>query len=203
MEYLLNEGHRPHSVYEFTTRLNIKEKEFYNHFGSFEAIDERIFQLFFENAITVLNKDKEYGNYQAKDKLVSFYFTFFEVLTANRSYVVKVLHEERNKLESLKKLRLLHDSFINYVSALKIESPDLKQETLERIKNRGMEELAWSQLLLTLKFWMNDSSPAFEKTDIFIEKSINTAFQLFKIEPIESIIDLGKFLLKETWRPRK
>ena len=44
---------------------------------------------------------------------------------------------------------------------------------------------------------MNDDSPAFEKTDAAIEKSVNTAFDVFDNTPLESIIDLGKFLWKE------
>jgi ubiquinone biosynthesis protein COQ9 len=50
---------------------------------------------------------------------------------------------------------------------------------------------------MILKFWMEDESPAFEKTDIFIEKSVKASFELMNITPIESLIDLGKFLYKE------
>ncbi len=48
-----------------------------------------------------------------------------------------------------------------------------------------------------MKFWMDDSSPALEKTDIYIEKSINTAFELMNVAPLDSLIDFGKFLFKE------
>jgi hypothetical protein len=44
---------------------------------------------------------------------------------------------------------------------------------------------------------MKDSSTSFEKTDVFIEKSIHASFDLIDTKPIKSIIDLGKFLLKE------
>ena len=48
-----------------------------------------------------------------------------------------------------------------------------------------------------MKFWIDDTSTAFEKTDIFIEKAINTSFDLIDIKPVKSLIDLGKFLVKE------
>jgi hypothetical protein len=51
--------------------------------------------------------------------------------------------------------------------------------------------------LITIKFWLDDTSAAFEKTDIFIEKAVNTSFDLVNIKPLESLIDLGKFLFKE------
>ena len=50
---------------------------------------------------------------------------------------------------------------------------------------------------MTLKFWLEDTSSSFEKTDIFIEKAVNTSFDLISVQPIKSIIDLGKFLFKE------
>jgi hypothetical protein len=48
-----------------------------------------------------------------------------------------------------------------------------------------------------MKFWLEDTSSSFEKTDIFIEKSVNTSFDLLDIKPLKSIIDFGKFLFKE------
>jgi hypothetical protein len=50
---------------------------------------------------------------------------------------------------------------------------------------------------LTLKFWLDDSSPSFEKTDIYIEKSVKVTFELMNIAPIDSLIDFGKFIFKE------
>ena len=58
-------------------------------------------------------------------------------------------------------------------------------------------EGAWVQFLFVLKFWLNDHSKGFEKTDILIEKSVNTAFDLIDTKPVESLFDLGKFLWKE------
>ena len=58
-------------------------------------------------------------------------------------------------------------------------------------------EGAWLQTLYLIKFWMNDNSPSFEKTDIAIEKSVHAIFDMFDTKPLESIIDFGKFLWKE------
>jgi ubiquinone biosynthesis protein COQ9 len=51
--------------------------------------------------------------------------------------------------------------------------------------------------MMTIKFWMEDSSAAFEKTDIFIEKSVNASFELMNVAPMNHLIDFGKFLFKE------
>jgi hypothetical protein len=47
--------------------------------------------MFTEKTIDLLHKNKEYEMYDMRSKMLSFYFTFFEILTANRSYVVMVL----------------------------------------------------------------------------------------------------------------
>jgi len=51
--------------------------------------------------------------------------------------------------------------------------------------------------MMTLKFWLDDSSAGFEKKDILIEKSVNTSFDILNIAPLKSVIDFGKFLFKE------
>jgi Tetracyclin repressor-like, C-terminal domain len=58
-------------------------------------------------------------------------------------------------------------------------------------------EGAWIQFLFILKFWIDDTSKSFEKTDIIIEKSVNTVVDLLDTKPLESLFDLGKFLWKE------
>ena len=132
-----------------------------------------------------------------KDKLLSLYYTFFENLTANRSYVVYALSESSNKLENLKKLKGLRSKFLDYIDELDIEVLQIKNKQLEQIKDSVVQETYWIQLMLTLKFWLDDTSTSFEKTDIFIEKSINASFDLINISPLKSVVDLGKFLIKE------
>lgn len=196
-EYVLRHGNYPKSVYAFAEELEIKESEFYKYFGAFESIEMYVFTSFFDNTISLLEKDDNYQSFQAKDKLLSFYYTFFEVLTANRSYVQATLGNQKDILKKLKVLSDFRHNFQQYINSLDIPSLDLKQENLEKIQERGMFEMAWNQLLITMKFWLDDTSASFEKTDIFIEKSINTSFELMNIEPIESLIDFGKFLIKE------
>lgn len=196
-KHVLIHGAHPKSVYAFTEEIGIKEAEFYKYFGAFEAIEKYVFTSFFENAILLLEKDENYQTFQSKDKLLSFYFTFFEVLAANRSYVQATIGSRKDMLKKLKVLSDLRHNYQQYINTLDIPSLDLKQASLEKIQERGMLEMAWSQLLITMKFWLDDTSASFEKTDIFIEKSINTSFELMNIEPLESLLDLGKFLVKE------
>ncbi|MDP5082495.1 MAG: TetR family transcriptional regulator C-terminal domain-containing protein [Winogradskyella sp.] len=197
MDYVLTHNEQPKSVYAFTKQNNFEENNFYVFFGSFNALEQSIFKVFFENTHAVLEKSEEYKTFDARNKLLSFYFTFFETLTANRSYVVHALQGHENSMKSLKVLSHLKKSFTTYIEGLGINLINVPQEQLEKIQNRGLKESAWFQLLVTLKFWLDDTSPSFEKTDIFIEKSVQASFDFIDVTPLKSIIDFGKFLYKE------
>lgn len=197
MDYVLEHDQNPKTVFTFAKINNFEEALFYKHFASFEAIEKGIFEAFFENSINVLNKSEDYKIFDARNKLLSFYYTFFENLTANRSYVKHVLDKHNGELKGLKVLSGLKQHFTAYINNLGIQMLDIKQEQLEKIQERALKESAWLQLLLTMKFWLDDTSSSFEKTDIFIEKSVNTTFDVLDIAPLKSVIDLGKFLFKE------
>tara|TARA_R110002050_G_scaffold74772_6_gene160293 strand:- start:60114 stop:60770 length:657 start_codon:yes stop_codon:yes gene_type:complete len=200
MDYVLERGENPKSVFAFSKMNHFEEAKFYELFASFEVIEKEIFETFFHNSINALNKSEDYETFDARNKLLSLYFTFFENLTANRSYVIYALGKHKNSLKGLKMLSRLKHHFINYIDLLDIEMLDIKQEQLEKVQQKALKESAWIQLLLTMKFWIDDTSPSFEKTDIFIEKSVNTSFDVLNIVPIKSVIDLGKFLFKEKFQ---
>ncbi|WP_204345704.1 TetR family transcriptional regulator C-terminal domain-containing protein [Psychroserpens algicola] len=197
MDYVLEHNTQPKTVYAFAKANHFEEQKFYEHFGSFEAIEKHIFYAFFHNTISILEKSEDYTNFDARNKLLSFYFTFFENLTANRSYVKHALERHKHSLKGLTLLSQLKQAFTNYIAQLEIELIDTKQEQIDKIQRRGLKETAWMQLLITMKFWMDDTSPGFEKTDIFIEKSVNTSFDVLNIAPLKSLIDFGKFIFKE------
>lgn len=197
MDYVLEHGTQPPSVFKFAKIHNFEEVMFYEHFGSFEGVEKQIFTSFFDHTYLVLQQSEEYQMYDARHKLLSFYFTFFENLTANRSYVQFALKPHKMKMASLSVLSSLRTNFKNYIATLDIEKLDLQEERLNKFQNHALQESAWIQLLLTLKFWLDDSSPSFEKTDIFIEKSVNTSFELLNITPLKSVLDFGKFIFKE------
>lgn len=197
MDYILEHNEQPKSVHAFAKQNNFNEAKFYDHFGSFDAVNKKIFKLFFNNTMMVLQKSDEYKNFDPRNKLLSFYFTFFENLTANRSYVVSAIDKSKANLKALKDLSGLKAAFEAYIDDLDIETIDLKEERLIKAQKTVIRNSAWIQLLMTMKFWLDDQSAGFEKTDIFIEKSVNTSFDLLNVQPIQSVIDLGKFIWKE------
>ncbi|KIA87652.1 TetR family transcriptional regulator C-terminal domain-containing protein [Flavobacterium sp. AED] len=197
MNYTLENNDKPKSVYNFTKLNNFSEAEFYNFFGTMESVEKEIFKMFLDKTVELLQKDQDYETYDMKSKILSFYFTFFELLSANRSYVTMSLKQHHNELKNLMLLSSLRSSFKNYVAGIISDEYRIKQEKFQNFQEKAIQETSWIQLLLTLKFWLEDSSTAFEKTDLYIEKSIKATFELMNITPLDSLIDFGKFIFKE------
>lgn len=197
MNYRLEKSDRPKSVYQFAKENGFDETLFYSFFGTLESVEKEIYKIFIEKTIDLIHKDPAYENYDMKNKMLSFYFTLFEMMSANRSYVLLTLKEHQNQLKNLMQLSSLRTEFKNYVSEIITDEVRTQFEKFQNIQEKAIKESAWIQFLMILKFWLEDESAAFEKTDIFIEKSVKAGFELMNITPIESVIDLGKFLFKE------
>jgi hypothetical protein len=197
MNYVLEYSEKPKSVFHFAKINGFTESEFYVFFGTLESIEKEIFNIFFDKTIELLLKDDNYENYDMKTKLLSFYFTFFELITANRSYVSMTLKQHQNQLKNLMILSEFRNKFKDYISEIITDDFRVKIEKLQQYQEKVLTESFWIQFLLTLKFWMEDTSPSFEKTDIYIEKSVKVSFELIDITPIDSLIDFGKFIFKE------
>ncbi len=197
MNYVLENDGYPKSVYKFCTNVNVKEEEFYTFFGSLESLDKAIWSAFFTTTIDVMNNNKEYGSFSNRNKFLTFFFTFFEMLTLNRSYVLFALKRYDMPFENLKQLKNLRDHIKGFASELIEEDNDEKLFKIAKSPVKLFSEGAWLQFLFLLKFWVDDESIGFEKTDVAIEKSVNTAFDLFDNTPLNNVIDFGKFLWKE------
>ncbi len=197
MNYLLEHNEKPKSVFQFAKMNNFAEAEFYQFFGNFESIEKQVYQQFLDKTIELINKDPNYADYDMKSKMLSFYFTLFELLSANRSYVLMSLSAHKNQLKNLMQFSEMRKGYKDFITEILTDDYRIKNEKVQELQEKAITEGSWIQLLMTLKFWMDDSSPNFEKTDIYIEKSVKATFELMNISPIESLLDFGKFLFKE------
>lgn len=197
MNAVLENGETPKSIFKFSKENGFSEAEFYAHFGSFEALRNEIWNQFYQKSIALMEKSKDVATYSSREKMLTFFFTFFEMLTANRSYVLFTLKEHSEPLKNLGQMKGLRKNIKGFAKDLiKADNETQNKKFLKR-NETIFSEGAWAQTLFLLKFWMDDNSAKFEKTDIAIEKSVNTIFDVFDNTPLERIFDFGKFLWKE------
>jgi hypothetical protein len=197
MDYVLEEEKTPGTVYKFCKENKIKEQEFYQFFGSFEGLEKGIWERFYEHVLNVIGKSAEYESFSTREKMLTFYYTFFEILTANRSYVLFALHKGSMPLQNLEQLKGLRKRVKSFAADLVREGNEGKSVKILKQSETVFSEAAWIQLLFLLKFWKDDNSAGFESTDVAIEKSVNTIFDVFDNTPLERVVDFGKFLWKE------
>lgn len=197
MDHILEHDISPLSIYKFCKLNKIKEEEFYNFYGSFEALEKDIWKQFFDHSLEVMNKSADYKDFTPREKLLTYFFTFFEILTANRSYVLLALSREKSPLKNLEQLSGLRRKVKNFAKDLAKEENAQKSAASLNKSEMIFSESVWLQQLFLLRFWKKDSSVKFESTDVAIEKSVNTLFELFDTTPLERVFDFGRFLWKE------
>ena len=196
MNYTLENDYYPKSVYKFCQASNMEEKSFYKFFGSLDGVKAMIWETLYDNAMSLLEKDENFEKAKPKEKLLSFYFTFFEVMLLNRSYILFALSGGEKIMTKMSQLSSLRKTFKGFASEL-IEDGNTDKPSYLQHPPKIFSEAAWVQLGFLIKFWIEDSSADFEKTDQAIEKSVQTAFDVFDNTPLSALVDFGKFLWKE------
>ncbi len=199
-EFLLENGQKPESVYVFCKKNKIKEASFYQEFSQFTQIEAVIWKNLFHEALNTTKAESVYEEYSVREKLLSFYYTWIEVLKANRSFILIVA-------DYFEKPIFIHKNahFQEFKYAFKDFANELLMEAKEtrEVEPRAIPQLMqlypdifWAKTMLILDFWIKDTSKSFEKTDTIIEKSVNTVFDLLAHSPLDSLIDLGKFIFQ-------
>ena len=199
--YLLIHGERPKNIFVFAKENHFDEKEFYQFFSSFEHLEKEILKHFFQKSLELSLEIEGYEDMSAKEKLLNLYFIFFENLTMNRSLVLMILGKKNlSTLQKFHELKSEHQKFIKTLDFNDLEILEKAKDSIKNFNEKSREEALWLHFLSIIEFWQKDESPSFEKTDLFIEKTIDTGFEFLNNEPLKKIIDLGKFLWKEKFQ---
>ena len=194
MESVLENEQFPLSVYRFCKINAIEESKFYKTYASLDSLKHEVWQAFFENTIDLIHKNQRFDELSRKDRLLTFYFTFFEVLLLNRSYVFFALNSLGSSMSAIGQRKKLKKCFKDFSTDLIEEGNVDKTTKITQHPVVLFSEAAWVQLLFLLKFWLDDTSEGFERTDEAIEKSVNVAFNVFDNTQLEALFDFGKFL---------
>jgi hypothetical protein len=198
IDYVLTEGHEPKSVYLFAKNNEMTEEEFYRFFGSFEAVEQSIWADLAKRTITEIKTQEVWTQYSAREKALSFFYSFFELLKGSRSFAVYSLGKNQRTMGTprvLSQLRNLVENFAEDLVRQGLESNELADR---KFFTSRYKDAFWVQFGFVLNFWVNDNSTGFEKTDEAIEKGVNLTFDLFQRSAVDNLLDYGKFLFKNS-----
>jgi hypothetical protein len=196
IDFVLTEGEQPKSVYVFAKKNKMPEEEFYQFFSSFNAIEQNIWTGFAVKTITEIKTQEVWGQYTSREKALSFFYSFFELLKSSRSFVVYSSQKQTRNFGTAVSFQGIKDLFENFCNDLIVEGIESNELSDRKFFTNRYKDALWVQMIFVLNFWINDNSTGFEKTDEAIEKGINVTFDLFQRSPIDNLFEYGKFLAK-------
>lgn len=198
IDHVLTHGKAPDSVYLFAKKLKITESEFYQSFASFTAIERSIWADLMLEAITQVKAGEEWRTFSAREKMLSFFYSFTEWLKTQRSFVIYTLNNKPSRLAAPSALAEVKPLFESFSEDIVLEGLDSGELADRKFFSKRYKDALWLQYILILDFWKNDDSPGFEKTDEAIEKGINVTFDLFQRSPLDQLFEYGKFITRNS-----
>ena len=196
IDFVLTEGMQPKSVYVFAKQNEMTEAEFYQFFGSFEAVEQNIWADFARKTLTEIRAQEVWTGYTAREKALSFFYAFFELLKGSRSFAVYTINKQPRGFTTprvFEQLKAIYENFADEILKEGIETSELNDR---KFFGKRYKDALWIQFVFVLNFWVHDNSTGFEKTDEAIEKGVNVTFDLFQRSPIDNLFEYGKFLVQ-------
>ena len=196
IDFVLTNGFEPKSVYIFAKQNEMTEAEFYQFFGSFEAVEQSIWAGFAKRTLSEIRAQEVWVQYSAREKALSFFYGFFEMLKGSRSFAIYTIHKQPKGITTPRVFSELKNIYENFADEILREGIETTELTDRKFFSERYKDALYIQFIFVLNFWVNDNSAGFEKTDEAIEKGVNVTFDLFQRSPIDNLIDYGKFLVK-------
>lgn len=198
IHYVLTQGEQPKSVYVFAKDNDMAEEEFYNHFGSFESIELDIWTDLMAITISEVKSQEIWSQYTSREKALSLFYSFVELLKSKRSFASFSLKNAQNTLGTKTVLEGLKSNFATFADEI-IQQGIESGELINRpYLAKRYKDALWYQFSFVLNFWLKDTSAGFDKTDEAIEKGVNVTYDLFQRSPIDDLFEYGKFLVKNS-----
>lgn len=193
-EISVAEGRLPLSINIVSDKAGIDREVFRTHYIGLGAVSRDIWADYFKETLTALEQSPEFANYSVREKLLAFYFTFFELLGQDRDFIK--LYAPKLGIWNYSPEFLLTGKQIvlRFIQQL-VEEGNRSGEIEERIIiATDYTSWHWPQFLYILNLWINDESDAYQHTDKAIEKSVNLGFDLMGRNVLDSAFEFLKFL---------
>ncbi|WP_316822109.1 TetR family transcriptional regulator C-terminal domain-containing protein [Pedobacter gandavensis] len=194
IDYVLLNGEQPASVYSFVKKLKIAEEDFYDFYPSFDSIEKNLWVELTLETITAIETQEVWNQYSSREKILSFFYSYVEVLKKQRSFIIYSLKKHRNKFGTPEVLSGVKPIFENFSESVINEGLESGELANRKFLSKRYKDAIWVQFGFIVNFWITDDSSGFEKTDEVIEKGVNVTFDLFERSPLDNLLEYGKFL---------
>lgn len=187
-DLLLADMH-PITVHGVCAKAGIEEKDFYSAFSTIEEIPRRVWARLADGIKLELGRSEAYQKYGAREKVLAYYFTFFEKALPHRSFIEKT--------------RCSHSATQTYRDTYKEFMAEVVQDgiAMDEIKERlslsnQYPAVLWELHKTLIEFWLRDTSEQFVDTERAIEVYSKVPLELMGHNVLDSLAETAKFALE-------
>ena len=198
--HLRREGQLPASVFRFSETHGLSERDFFGEFASLEAVESAWWVAKLDHVIASVESGPEWSSFSARHRMLAFLFAFVEASLDFRSLLLIRLHG-RHALTNPPELAAFADRFSAFAHRLLDHGRSSGEIVPRGPLSRLYPQAAYRLFRSVIDFHLRDSSPRYERTDAFIEKSTTVLFDLIGKQVLDSGFDLLRFLLPK-WTSR-
>jgi hypothetical protein len=221
IEYCVSNQKRPESLKAFAEMQEILLSDLQKKYTSFEKLEAEIFAEIWKETQNQLSNDAMFYQYNGREKLLSVYYTWFELLKNQKDFLHFLDKQGGFWSESLDYLMFgnifskylvkpILNTFPPYIMGMQTDFKRFSQNILnnavgEEVANRfwlnsRYADALWLMTIFLFRFWLKDESNDSEKTDAAIEKALNWFFDVIKPNAWDSGFDLAKFVWQNNFK---
>ncbi|MCX8111637.1 MAG: TetR family transcriptional regulator C-terminal domain-containing protein [Bacteroidia bacterium] len=182
------------SVFSFCKALDISEADFYKHFASLDAVGRKIWTSYAEEVLAALKGSETYQNYSAREKILAYFFTFFETVVKDRSFISKTY-------TNFSLLRGYQRKFRTHMAEV-IQEGVIADEIQSRHLENLYLDVLWGIHWGLIQFWLNDESEGFQDTEKAIETYLRIPLELMGQNVLDSAYEALRFTLNRLKIPK-
>ena len=149
-----------------------------------------------EKTRELINSDESFEEQSVKDKILSFYYYYLDIIADHRHFISRQLLDKPNPVK-------LHFQMSDYRSSFeRLFEPMVDEAIKERlikgilILSPAYRKFFWLQHLFILRFWVTDESMDQDNTVALVEKSQKSTFDFMGNLEWKSSIDFWKFVIQ-------
>ncbi len=183
---ILLKGIESVNTYTVSKAAGISEKDFYKYFSSIDAVGRAIWAELFDKVQEELNQSEVYKEYSSREKMLAYFFTFFDVALPEKAFMLKTYF----KPSIIEEYRKNYRDFVAHLVEEGIE----KQEIKERFTiSNYYPDAVWLLHIRLLHFWLHDDSENHIDTEKAIEVFSKVPLELMGENLFDSLFDSLKF----------
>lgn len=190
--YTLKKGKTPKSIDKLVSFSGNDFSDFKAIFKSMEELELAIIFKYFQKIDKTLRDDQSSRDLSRKELHLAMLYMLVEKVEKDQIFLELFIDKKRKDPAFIAKLNMLlsRQEFMIFKTKGKVT------EMLENINVNPKKTAIINHAMSVIPFFMNDVSEDAQDTDAFIEKTTELLFKLSDTSTLNSIFDLGKFLVQ-------